>query len=105
MLGISILMKSLSAEVKGFLHVDGINWERTFSTISAMSSFAAFAGDFTHFKEKPKAAADSDDNREDCCPNNLAWFHVIGHMFLAVTSKSFSTLMYKLVHQFLRKHM
>ena len=54
MLGISILMKSLSAEVKGFLHVDGINWERTFSTISAMSSFAAFVGDFTCFVDKPK---------------------------------------------------
>lgn len=45
-------MTSLSAKVKDFFHVDGINWVRTFLTISAMSFSAAFAGYFTSFGDK-----------------------------------------------------
>ena len=92
--GVDLVLKtSLSAEAKDFSYVDGLNWARTLSTISAMFSFAAFVGDFICFGDKPKTVADSDGTREACCPSNLAWFLVIGPMLPAVTSRMFSTSM------------
>uniref|UniRef100_M1DJB5 Uncharacterized protein n=1 Tax=Solanum tuberosum TaxID=4113 RepID=M1DJB5_SOLTU len=73
--------------------VDRLNWERTLSTISAMSSFAAFAGDFTPFGEEPKIIADLDGTREACCRSNLAWFLVTGLMLPLVISRMFSSAM------------
>ncbi|KAG5596016.1 hypothetical protein H5410_037248 [Solanum commersonii] len=61
-----------------------------------MFSFAAFAGDFTCFGDKPKTVADSDSTCEACYPNNLAWFLVIGPMLPVVTSRMFSTSMQNL---------
>ncbi|KAG5580380.1 hypothetical protein H5410_051007 [Solanum commersonii] len=67
--GVDPMIKtSLSAEAKGFLDVDRLDWERTLSTISMMSSFAAFVGDLTHFGDKPKIMADSNDTREAVVP-------------------------------------
>uniref|UniRef100_M1DSJ8 Uncharacterized protein n=1 Tax=Solanum tuberosum TaxID=4113 RepID=M1DSJ8_SOLTU len=93
--GVDLVLKtSLSAEAKDFLYVDGLNWARTLSTISAMSLLAAFAGDY--FGDKPKTVADSDDTREACCPSNLSWFLVIGLMLSAVTLMMFLTSMQNL---------
>ncbi|KAH0712602.1 hypothetical protein KY289_008561 [Solanum tuberosum] len=61
-----------------------------------MFSFAAFVGDFTCFGNKPKTVADSDGTHEACCPNNLAWFLVIGPMLPVVTLRMFSTSMQNL---------
>ena len=88
-----LLKKSLSTKEKGFSYVDNLNWARTFSTISMVSSFASFAGDSTYLGDKPKVTKDSDDTPEACFPNNLVWFLVIGPLIPAVTSKMFSTLM------------
>jgi len=86
----SVLKSSLSTEVNGFLDVDRFNWARTLSTISAMSSFVAFAGNFTRFEDEPKTIADSNGTREACCRSNLAWFLVTGVMLPAVISRMFS---------------
>lgn len=58
-----VLKTSLSAETKGFLDVELLNWARTLSTISSISYFADFAGDFTPFGNKPKTIEDLDDTR------------------------------------------
>uniref|UniRef100_M1DK66 Uncharacterized protein n=1 Tax=Solanum tuberosum TaxID=4113 RepID=M1DK66_SOLTU len=91
-----VLKTSLSDEVMGFLYVDRLNWARTLSTISAMSSSVDFAGDFTCFLDKPKTIAYLAGTREACCSSSLAWFFVIGLILPAVTSRMFSTAMQNL---------
>jgi len=91
-----MLKTSLSAEENEFLDVDRLNWARTLSTISAMSSFADFAGDFTPFGDEPKTIADLDGTREACCHRNLVWFLVTGLMLPVVISRMFSSAMQNL---------
>uniref|UniRef100_M1BBI3 Uncharacterized protein n=1 Tax=Solanum tuberosum TaxID=4113 RepID=M1BBI3_SOLTU len=85
-----------STEVNDFLDVDRFNWTRTLSTISAMSSFAAFAGDYTPFGDEPKIIAYSDGTQEACYRSNLAWFLVTGLMLPVVISMMFSSVMQNL---------
>ncbi|KAH0702627.1 hypothetical protein KY285_016905 [Solanum tuberosum] len=92
--GVDPMLKTLlSAEENEFLDVDRLNWARTLSTISAMSSFAAFAGDFTPFGDEPKTIANLDGTQEACCRSNLAWFLVTGLTLPVVISRMFSSAM------------